>query len=255
MIADTFIKRPITAIVISIVIVIVGILFVLAISDLIVGVSNDAVNFLNSAVGSRAASFKVVILVAALGVLVGATFSSGMMEVARKGIFHPDMFYFSEIMIIFFAVMITDVILLDTFNTFGLPTSTTVSIVFELLGAAVAVAMIKVMNDSGHMIAEYINSSKALAIISGILLSVVVAFISGAIIQYISRLIFSFRFKKKMRLYGSLWGGISSTAITYFILIKGLKGSSYASYELADGTLLSDWVKANMFLIILFHCV
>lgn len=239
----------------SIYIVIVGILFVLAISDLIVGVSNDAVNFLNSAVGSRAASFKVVILVAALGVLVGATFSSGMMEVARKGIFHPDMFYFSEIMIIFFAVMITDVILLDTFNTFGLPTSTTVSIVFELLGAAVAVAMIKVMNDSGHMIADYINSSKALAIISGILLSVVVAFISGAIIQYISRLIFSFRFKKKMRLYGSLWGGISITAITYFILIKGLKGSSYASYEMADGILLSEWVKANMFMIIIYSAI
>lgn len=239
----------------SIYIVIVGILFVLAISDLIVGVSNDAVNFLNSAVGSRAASFKVVMLVAALGVLVGATFSSGMMEVARKGIFHPQMFYFSEIMIIFFAVMITDVILLDTFNTFGLPTSTTVSIVFELLGAAVAIALIKVMGDSGYVVADYINSSKALAIISGILLSVFVSFVAGAVIQYISRLIFSFRFKKKMRLYGAIWGGISITAITYFILIKGLKGSSWAAYEMADGTILKEWVKANAFMIIVYSLI
>lgn len=236
----------------SIYIVIVGVLFILAISDLVVGVSNDAVNFLNSAVGSKAASFKVIMLVAALGVVVGATFSSGMMEVARKGIFHPQMFYFSEIMIIFFAVMITDVILLDTFNTFGLPTSTTVSIVFELLGAAVAISLLKVMNDSGLAISDYINSSKALAIISGILLSVVVAFISGAIIQYISRLIFSFRFKRKMKLYGAIWGGISITAITYFILIKGLKGSSYAGYEMADGTILKEWVKVNALMIIAF---
>lgn len=228
----------------SIYLVIVGVLFVLAISDLIVGVSNDAVNFLNSAIGSKAFSFKVIMLVAALGVVVGATFSSGMMEVARKGIFHPQMFYFSEIMIIFFAVMITDVILLDTFNSFGLPTSTTVSIVFELLGAAVAISLIKVMNDSGLEVADYINSSKALAIISGILLSVVVAFLSGAIIQYITRLIFSFRFKKKMKLYGAIWGGISITAITYFILIKGLKGSSYALYEI-DGVVLKKWVQIH----------
>ncbi len=234
----------------SIYIVIVGVLFILAISDLVVGVSNDAVNFLNSAIGSKAASFKVVMLVAALGVVVGATFSSGMMEVARKGIFHPQMFYFSEIMVIFFAVMITDVILLDTFNTFGLPTSTTVSIVFELLGAAVAISLLKVMNDSGLSVSDYINSSKALAIISGILLSVVVAFLSGAIIQYISRLIFSFRFKRKMKLYGAIWGGLSITAITYFILIKGLKGSHYAYYEMADGMILKEWVQVNALLII-----
>lgn len=234
----------------SIYIVIVGVLFILAISDLVVGVSNDAVNFLNSAVGSRAASFKVIMFVAALGVVVGATFSTGMMEVARKGIFHPQMFYFSEIMVIFFAVMITDVILLDTFNTFGMPTSTTVSIVFELLGAAVAIALLKVMGDSGLSVSDYINSSKALAIISGILLSVVVAFLSGAVIQYISRLIFSFRFKKKMKLYGSIWGGLSITAITYFILVKGLKGSPYASYEMAGGMVLKEWVQVNAVLII-----
>ena len=234
--------------------VIVGVLFVLAISDLIVGVSNDAVNFLNSAIGSKAFSFKVIMLVAAIGVVVGTTFSSGMMEVARKGIFHPQMFYFSEIMIIFFAVMITDVILLDTFNSLGLPTSTTVSIVFELLGAAVAISLIKVMNDSGLSVADYINSSKALAIISGILLSVVVAFLSGAIIQYITRLIFSFRFKKKMKLYGAIWGGISITAITYFILIKGLKGSSYAYYEI-DGLILKKWVQVHALEIIGFSLV
>lgn len=233
----------------SVYIVIVGVLFVLAISDLIVGVSNDAVNFLNSAIGSKAFSFKIIMLVAALGVVVGTTFSSGMMEVARKGIFHPQMFYFSEIMIIFFAVMITDVILLDTFNSLGLPTSTTVSIVFELLGAAVAISLIKVMNDSGLSVADYINSSKALAIISGILLSVVVAFLSGAIIQYITRLIFSFRFKKKMKLYGAIWGGLSITAITYFILIKGLKGSSYAHYEI-DGVILKEWVQIHAVAII-----
>jgi phosphate/sulfate permease len=145
----------------------------------VVGVSNDAVNFLNSALGSKAAPFKVVMAIAALGIIIGVTFSNGMMEVARKGIFHPEMFYFSEIMIIFLAVMMTDIILLDVFNTIGLPTSTTVSIVFELLGAAVAVTLIKVigMGEGVESVGAYINSSKALAIISGILLSVVVAFI------------------------------------------------------------------------------
>ena len=152
----------------TIYLVLVIILFILAMSDLIVGVSNDAVNFLNSAVGAKAATFKVIIFVAALGVLVGATFSSGMMEVARKGIFHPGLFYFSEIMILFLAVMITDVILLDTFNTFGMPTSTTVSIVFELLGAAVAISLVKIYTDPNALqLYEYINSAKAMAIISG----------------------------------------------------------------------------------------
>lgn len=232
--------------------VIVGVLFFLAISDLIVGVSNDAVNFLNSAIGSKVASFKVVMFVAALGVIVGATFSSGMMEVARKGIFHPQMFYFSEIMVIFFAVMITDVILLDTFNTFGMPTSTTVSIVFELLGAAVGIAVLKVASGSGFLVADYINSSKALAIIAGILLSVVVAFTVGAIVQYISRLLFSFRYQSSIKKFGAIWGGISITAITYFILIKGLKGSSYADYTMADGMILKEWVQANAFMIIIY---
>ncbi len=210
--------------------VLVIILFILAISDLVVGVSNDAVNFLNSAVGSKAASFKVIIAVAALGVLFGATFSSGMMEVARKGIFHPEYFYFSEIIILFLAVMVTDVILLDTFNTFGMPTSTTVSIVFELLGAAVALSVIKVYSDPNALsIYEYINSGKALAIISGIFLSVIIAFTFGVVVQYFNRLLFSFDYEKKMKRFGALWGGIGITAITYFMLIKGAKGASFMS--------------------------
>ena len=177
---------------------IVVILFLLAISDLIVGVSNDAVNFLNSAIGSKAAPFKIIMLVAALGILVGATFSGGMMEVARKGIMHPEKFYFAEIILIFLAVMMTDIILLDAYNTLGLPTSTTVSIVFELLGASVAVALIKIKaigQPMGEM-GEYINSAKALAIISGILISVVIAFLVGAFVQYLARLVFTFNYSK-----------------------------------------------------------
>jgi len=164
-----------------------------------------------------------------LGVLVGAVFSSGLMEVARKGIFHPEQFAFSEIMIIFLAVMVTDIFLLDLFNTFGLPTSTTVSIVFELLGAAVAISVIKISMSSTETLLDlnkYINSDKALAIITGILLSVVVAFTVGALVQYLSRLLFSFRFQKSLKYFGSVWGGLAITAITYFMLIKGIKGAS-----------------------------
>ncbi|NNC95380.1 MAG: inorganic phosphate transporter, partial [Chitinophagales bacterium] len=208
--------------------IIIIILFLLAVSDLIVGVSNDAVNFLNSAVGSRAASLKVIIFVAALGVVFGCTFSSGMMEVARKGIFHPEHFYFSEIMILFLAVMVTDVILLDSFNTFGLPTSTTVSIVFELLGAAVAISIIKINVDPNALeLGQYINSGKALAIISGILLSVIIAFTVGLVIQYLTRLLFSFDYESRLKYFGSIWGGLAITAITYFMLIKGAKGASF----------------------------
>lgn len=225
--------------------IIVASLFILAISDLVVGVSNDAVNFLNSAVGAKAAPLKTIMLVAAIGIVLGCTFSSGMMEVARKGIFHPEYFYFSEIMIIFLAVMVTDVILLDTFNSFGMPTSTTVSIVFELLGAAVAVSIIKINTDQNALgIGEYINSGKALLIIAGILLSVVVAFSSGVIIQYLSRLLFSFSYDKRLRYFGSLWGGLAIAAITYFILIKGAKGASFMSDD------LKDMVKSNATVII-----
>ncbi|GAF04861.1 inorganic phosphate transporter [Saccharicrinis fermentans] len=220
-------------------VILVVVLFVLAISDLVVGVSNDAVNFLNSALGSKAASFKVIMIIAAIGIFIGATFSSGMMEVARKGIFNPQYFYFSEIMIIFLAVMITDVLLLDLFNTFGMPTSTTVSIVFELLGGAIAISVIKVSKNPDIPISEYINTAKALAIISGILLSVVVAFSVGAVVQYFTRLVFSFNYDARLKYLGALWGGIAITAITYFILIKGAKGASFMN------EVTKDWIKEN----------
>ncbi|UCG27210.1 MAG: inorganic phosphate transporter [Bacteroidales bacterium] len=229
-------------------IIIIGLLFILAISDLVVGVSNDAVNFLNSAIGSKAAPFRIILVIAALGIVVGATFSSGMMEVARKGIFHPDQFFFSEIIIIFLAVMLTDIILLDLFNTFGLPTSTTVSIVFELLGAAIAISIIKISHSSPEGMGDlgtYINSGKALAIISGILLSVIIAFTIGSLIQYLARIIFSFEYEKALKYFGAVWGGIAITAITYFILIKGAKGSSF----ITEGTL--EWIMTHTGTIIL----
>ena len=205
-------------------------LAVLAIADLVVGVSNDAVNFLNSAIGSKAISFKTIMIVASLGIAFGAMSSSGMMEVARKGIFVPGEFYFDEIMIIFMAVMITDILLLDFFNTLGMPTSTTVSIVFELLGAAVVISLIKIAQSNTQSISDlgsYINTAKATEIILGILLSVVVAFSIGALVQYVSRLLLSFKFKDKASWVGALFGGIAATAITYFIFIKGLKGTSF----------------------------
>ncbi len=225
---------------------IVGILILLAVSDLIIGVSNDAVNFLNSAIGSKAASFKIIMIIAAIGILFGATFSSGMMEVARKGIFHPEYFYLNEIMIIFLAVMLTDIILLDLFNTFALPTSTTVSIVFELLGSAVAVSLMKLSKagEGASSMSTYINSSSALVIITGILLSVAIAFTIGMVVQYIVRVVFSFNFEKNIKYFGALWGGIAISAITYFILIKGAKGASFMSEETID------WIKANTWLIL-----
>ena len=205
-------------------------LVALAIIDLVVGVSNDAVNFLNSAIGSKVVSMKTIMIVASLGIAIGAVFSSGMMEVARKGIFNPGEFYFNEIMIIFMAVMVTDILLLDFFNTLGMPTSTTVSIVFELLGAAVAMALIKIASSDTETISDlsqYINSEKAMIIILGILLSVVFAFSIGAIVQYISRLFMSFNFEQKPKIYVVIFGGIALTAITYFIFMKGLKGTAY----------------------------
>lgn len=201
------------------------ILFGLAITDLVVGVSNDAVNFLNSAIGSKVVSLRSILIIASLGVAIGAVFSSGLMEVARKGIFHPYMFQFDEIMFIFTAVMLADILMLDFFNSLGLPTSTTVSIVFELLGASVCIAFIKIYNQQSQFaeILDYINTSTAVKIIIGILASVVVAFTLGAIVQYVSRLIFSFQFEKKIKYVGAIFGGVSLSAITYFIFIKGLK--------------------------------
>ncbi len=205
-------------------------LTVLAVIDLVVGVSNDAVNFLNSAIGSKAISIKKIMIIASVGVALGAITSSGMMEVARKGIFVPKEFYFNEIMYIFMAVMITDILLLDVFNSFGMPTSTTVSIVFELLGAAVAISLIKISATDGESLSDiwkYINSEKAIQIIFGILLSVVVAFSIGAIVQYISRLIYSFDIETRPSYINALFGGFAITAITYFIFIKGLKGTPF----------------------------
>ncbi len=185
------------------------ILSLLAVSDLMVGVSNDAVNFLNSSFGSKVAPRYVIMIVASLGIIAGVTFSSGMMEVARKGIFHPKYFLMPELMVIFLAVMLTDILLLDLYNTFGLPTSTTVSIVFELLGAAVAVSIIKIINNPGgsETLGTYINSAKALAIISGILLSVIIAFLMGALAQFLTRVIFTFNYQSRLKRYGGLWGG------------------------------------------------
>ncbi len=245
----------------------IGLLILLAAFDLIVGVSNDAVNFLNSAVGSKVSSFKIIIVTAAIGLFFGVLFSSGMMEVARKGIFHPQMFYFSEIMVIFVSVMLSDIILLDIFNTFGMPTSTTVSIVFDLLGAAVGMSIYKLSVSpeamhsfkeylvSGHIISNinqkinlgsFINSEKALAIISGILISVAVAFVAGAIIQYIVRIVFSFNYKSRIKWFGSLWGGISFSTITYFIL---LKGASHATFISPDTRI---WIAGHSGLIMLY---
>ncbi|WP_299618063.1 inorganic phosphate transporter [uncultured Tenacibaculum sp.] len=201
----------------------------LAILDLVVGVSNDAVNFLNSAIGSKAIPIKTIMIIASVGVFFGAVSSSGMMEVARKGIFNPNMFMFEEIMYIFMAVMITDILLLDIFNSLGMPTSTTVSIVFELLGAAVAIALIKISGTDGSIsqVWNYINHDQATWIILGIILSVVVAFTVGAIVQYFSRIIYSFDFEKRPLYINALFGGFAITAITYFIIIKGLKGTPF----------------------------
>ncbi len=234
-------------------------LAILAIADLVVGVSNDAVNFLNSAIGSKAISFKTIMIVASVGVAVGAVFSSGMMEVARKGIFNPGEFMFNEIMIIFMAVMITDILLLDFFNTIGMPTSTTVSIVFELLGAAVAMALIKIGHDGGSFndLVNYINTSKASQIIFGIILSVVVAFSIGALVQWVSRLLLSYNFEKKAKWVGALFGGLALTAITYFIFMKGLKGTSYASqpFDLLGGETMKDFLEHQVFYIIIVSSI
>lgn len=234
-------------------------LAILAIADLIVGVSNDAVNFLNSAIGSKAISFRTIMIVASLGVAVGAVFSSGMMEVARKGIFNPGEFMFNEIMIIFMAVMITDILLLDFFNSVGMPTSTTVSIVFELLGAAVAIALIKIYASGGGFgdVINYINTSKASQIIFGILLSVVVAFSIGALVQWVSRLLLSYNFENKAHWVGALFGGFALTAITYFIFMKGLKGTSYAkeSFDILGGGTMKDFLEAQVLPIVLVSSV
>ncbi|MGM9747861.1 MAG: anion permease [Candidatus Cryptobacteroides sp.] len=217
-------------------------LFVLAISDLWVGVSNDAVNFLNSAVGAKAAKFRTVIIIAAIGVFCGAIMSNGMMDIARHGIFRPEQFNFTEVMFIFLAVMISDIILLDTFNTLGMPTSTTVSMVFELLGASFAMTMFKM--DSGSF-SDYLNTAKALQVIIAIFVSVAIAFTVGTVVQWISRLIFTFRYSRGLKWKIGIFGGVAATAIVYFMLLKGVKSMSFMTPE------IKLWIDSNTWLILL----
>jgi phosphate/sulfate permease len=211
-------------------------LAILASIDLMVGVANDAVNFLNSGIGSKAVSFKTLMIVASIGIALGALFSSGMMEIARSGIFNPSMFTFDDVMIIFLAVMVTDVLLLDVFNSLGFPTSTTVSVVFELLGAGVCLAIYKIItNDDGfETLSGYINTKKASEIVTSILLSVLLSFSIGAFVQYISRILFSFQYERRVKYFGAIFGGLAITSITYFILFKGIKGSTFMTDELKD---------------------
>ena len=228
---------------------IVVFLFVLAVIDLWVGVSNDAVNFLGSAVGCKAAKLKHVMLVASAGVFIGAAFSNGMMEVARSGIFNPAEFVFSEVMVIFLAVMVSDVFLLDLFNSLGLPTSTTVSMVFELLGAAFIVALIKILGgDADISMVGLLNTDKALVMIISIFLSVAVAFVFGLLVQWISRIIFTFHYKRNLGSKIGIFGGIAVTSIVYFMLIKGLKGTTFVSDS------VKEYVNENTVLI-LFGCL
>ena len=244
-------------------------LFVLAVFDLIVGVSNDAVNFLNSAVGAKAASFKTILFIAGVGIFIGASLSNGMMDIARHGIYQPEHFYFAEIMCILLAVMLTDVVLLDVFNSMGMPTSTTVSLVFELLGGTFALSLIKVHNSDTLGLGDLINTDKALSVIMAIFVSVAIAFFFGMIVQWLARVIFTFNYTKKMKYSIALFGGVGATAIIYFMLIKGLKDSSFMTPEnkhwIQDNTLMLiavffvfftvlmqilHWMKINVFKVI-----
>lgn len=220
-------------------------LFLLAIFDLSVGVSNDAVNFLNSAIGTKAASFKHIIIVASIGVFIGAAMSNGMMEIARHGIFRPEHFSFYDLICIFMAVMVTDIILLDIFNSLGLPTSTTVSMVFELLGATFVVALIKMSGGADLGFNDLLNTEKALSVIFGIFLSVAIAFVFGTLVQFLSRMVFSFNYKSRLKWKIGIFGGICATAIVYFLLIKGAKDLSFMTPE------VKAWIKANTGLIII----
>ena len=215
-------------------------LFVLAIFDLVVGVSNDAVNFLNSAIGAKAASFKTIIFIAGIGVFIGAALSNGMMDIARHGIYQPQHFYFAEIMCIMLAVMLTDVVLLDVFNTMGMPTSTTVSMVFELLGGTFALALIKVYSSEGTLgLGDLINTDKALSVIMAIFVSVAIAFFFGMLVQWLARIVFAFNYKKHMKYSIGIFGGLAATSIIYFMLIKGLKDSSFMTAE------YKQWIHEN----------
>lgn len=210
-------------------------LFLLAIFDLSVGVSNDAVNFLTSAVGSKAASFRRVMIVASIGVFIGAAMSNGMMDVARHGIFRPENLSFYDVIAIFMAVMVTDIILLDMFNTLGMPTSTTVSMVFELLGATFVVALFKISAPESTLgIGDLMNTEKALSVIVGIFLSVAIAFVFGTIVQFLTRLIFTFEYKSRLKWKVGIFGGAACTSIVYFMLLKGIKDLTIMTPELKE---------------------
>ncbi len=222
--------------------VMVAILAILAVSGLYVGVTNDAVNFLNSAIGSRAAKFRTILIVASIGIIVGVLTSSGMMDVARHGMFHPNLFTFREVMMLYVGVMFANVILLDIYNSLGLPTSTTVSLIFCLLGSAVAVSLFKIGSDptiSFAQLGEYINTTRAMGVVSAILLSVILAFAVGTLVMWISRTIFSFRYMTMFRRFGAIWCGVSLTSILYFALFKGLKG-------VLKGTAFIEWVDSHL---------
>lgn len=221
--------------------IVIGILIILAILDLVVGVSNDAVNFLNSAIGSRVASFRTILIVASVGILIGSGFSAGMMQVARSGIFSPAFFNFEQVIVIFAAVMMTDILLLDIYNSLGLPTSTTVSLVFELLGASFVVSLIHMAQQDMPLseLANAINYSSAITIVSSIFLSVGLAFVAGSILQFLFRVTFSFRLKRSVQRFGAVFSGLALTVIVYFLLIKGAEGSALISKE------TGSWITAN----------
>lgn len=225
-------------------------LFFLAVFDLSVGVSNDAVNFLTSAVGSRAASFKRIMIVAAIGVFVGAAMSNGMMDIARHGIFRPENLSFYDVIAIFMAVMVTDIILLDIFNSLGMPTSTTVSMVFELLGATFVVALFKIAGPESSLgMNDLLNTEKALSVILGIFLSVAIAFVFGTVVQFVTRIVFTFEYKSRLKWKVGLFGGIATTAIVYFMLLKGIKDLTIMTPE------LKAWISDNTMLILLCSLV
>ena len=221
--------------------IVIAFIFVLAVLGIVAGVSNDATNFMSAAVGTKSASYRTVTIIASLGIIFGSLMSNGMMEIARNGVFSPQYFFANEIVYIYLAVMIANLILLDVFNTLGLPTSTSVSLVFELLGATVAIAMIKMHSGTldGVGLSELINTDKALTMIVGIFLSVAIAFIFGMIVQYITRLIFSFNFEKNLKWKIGIFSGIATTALIYFMLIKGMKGAAFMTAD------IKNWIDTH----------
>ena len=238
----------------------VAFLFILAAFDLWVGVSNDAVNFLNSAIGSQAARFRTLVIIASIGVFLGCILSNGMMDIARHGIFTPQYFSFREVKYIYLAVMVADIVLLDVFNAFGMPTSTTVSMVFELLGASFAFVMIKMAGDTlGLGMADYLNTSKALEVILGIFMSVPIAFIFGSLVLYLTRILFTFDLTKNIRWKIGIFGGVAITAILYFMLFKGLKDLSFMNADVKAYinthilTILGGLIIINKILMKLLH--